>query len=494
MYNLGLDLGTSFIKAALTECSSGNVVNVVSQPSSEQKIKVFKDGWAEQDPEIWWKNTCLAIKNLISLTNINPSLISRIGISYQMHGLVLLDDNGNLIRDSIIWCDDRAVSVGKKAFIELGKEKCIDQLLNSPANFTASKLKWVKNNEKELYNRVYKFMLPGDYIAYRFSGKMTTTNMGLSEAIFWDFKKNKIADFLLKHYEIDNSLIPEIVSNFGFQCKLNKKGSSECGLVENIPIYYRAGDQPNNALSLNVLKPGEVAATAGTSGVLFAVTDNKKTNENERINNFLHVEVDNSTSIGKLLCINGAGIQYSKLKNKLNIESYEEMNKLSLKVGVGSEELTYLPFGNGSERMLNNINVGSSMFNFDKKVHNNAHLIRATLEGIAFAFVYGMQILIKDGVKPSVVRAGNDNLFKSNVFGNTVSTLINTEIEIYDTTGAVGAARAVDLNNRNFNEFGKNIIENDFLKTFSPQSNLSDYKVAYDLWVEKLKLTLNKNI
>ena len=494
MYNLGLDLGTSFIKAALTECSSGNVVNVVSQPSSEQKIKVFKDGWAEQDPEIWWKNTCLAIKNLISLTNINPSLISRIGISYQMHGLVLLDDNGNLIRDSIIWCDDRAVSVGKKAFIELGKEKCIDQLLNSPANFTASKLKWVKNNEKELYNRVYKFMLPGDYIAYRFSGKMTTTNMGLSEAIFWDFKKNKIADFLLKHYEIDNSLIPEIVSNFGFQCKLNKKGSSECGLVENIPIYYRAGDQPNNALSLNVLKPGEVAATAGTSGVLFAVTDNKKTNENERINNFLHVEVDNSTSIGKLLCINGAGIQYAKLKNKLNIESYEEMNKLSLKVGVGSEELTYLPFGNGSERMLNNINIGSSMFNFDKRVHNNAHLIRATLEGIAFAFVYGMQILIKDGVKPSVVRAGNDNLFKSNVFGNTVSTLINTEIEIYDTTGAVGAARAVDLNNRNFNEFGKNIIENDFLKTFSPQSNLSDYKVAYDLWVEKLKLTLNKNI
>ena len=494
MYNLGLDIGTSFIKAALTERSNGNVVKVVSQPSTEQKIKVLKDGWAEQDPEMWWKNTCQAIKNLISLTNINPSLISRIGISYQMHGLVLLDDNGNLIRDSIIWCDDRAVSVGKKAFIELGKEKCIDRLLNSPANFTASKLKWVKNNEKELYNRVYKFMLPGDYIAYRFSGKMTTTNMGLSEAIFWDFKKNKIADFLLKHYEIDNSLIPEIVSNFGFQCKLNKKGSSECGLVENIPIYYRAGDQPNNALSLNVLKPGEVAATAGTSGVLFAVTDNKKTNENERINNFLHVEVDNSTSIGKLLCINGAGIQYAKLKNKLNIESYEEMNKLSLKVGVGSEELTYLPFGNGSERMLNNINVGSSMFNFDKRVHNNAHLIRATLEGIAFAFVYGMQILIKDGVKPSVVRAGNDNLFKSNVFGNTVSTLINTEIEIYDTTGAVGAARAVDLNNRNFNEFGKNIIENDFLKTFSPQSNLSDYKVAYDLWVEKLKLTLNKNI
>jgi xylulokinase len=439
---------------------------------------------------MWWKNTCQAIKNLISLTNINPSLISGIGISYQMHGLVLLDSKGDLLRDSIIWCDDRAVSIGKKAFDEIGKKKCINQILNSPANFTASKLKWVKNNENELYNRVFKFMLPGDYIAYKFSGKMTTTAMGLSEGMLWDFKKNNIADFLLKHYEIDNSLIPEMVSNFGFQCKLNKKGSSECGLVENIPIYYRAGDQPNNALSLNVLKPGEVAATAGTSGVVFAVTDNKKTNESERINNFLHVETDKSTSLGKLLCINGAGIQYAKLKNKLNVKSYDEMNKLSLKAPIGSEELTYLPFGNGSERMLNNINIGSSMLNFDRNIHNNTHLIRATLEGIAFAFVYGIQILISDGVKPSVIRAGNDNLFKSKVFGDTISTLINTEIEIYETTGAIGASRAVELREKDFNRFGKNIINNDFLKTYTPNLNSSEYKKAYDLWVKKLELTL----
>ena len=490
MYNLGLDIGTSFIKAALTECSSGNKVNLVSEPSSEQEIIVLKDGWAEQNPEIWWKNTCLAIKNLISLNNINPSLISGIGISYQMHGLVLLDSKGNSLRNSIIWCDDRAVDIGKQAFTELGQIKCINQLLNSPANFTASKLKWVKNNENELYNKIYKFMLPGDYIAYRLSGEMTTTKTGLSEAMLWDYKNNSVADFLLKHYEIDSSLIPKIVPTFGFQCKLNKKGSSECGLLEDIPIYYRAGDQPNNALSLNVLKPGEIATTAGTSGVVFAVTDNVKTNESERINNFLHVNINNSISLGKLLCINGAGIQYAKLKNELNIDSYVEMNKLSSVVEVGSEQLTYLPFGNGSERMLNNINVGSKMLNFDINIHKKEHVIRATLEGIAFAFVYGMQILINDGVKPKVIRAGNDNLFKSKVFGETISTLINTDIEIYETTGAIGAARAVDLRNGDFNKFGNNIIDNDFLKTFSPQPNLNDYKNAYNLWVEKLELTL----
>ena len=490
MYNLGLDIGTSFIKAALTECSSGNKVNLVSEPSSEQEIIVLKDGWAEQNPEIWWKNTCLAIKNLISLNNINPSLISGIGISYQMHGLVLLDSKGNSLRNSIIWCDDRAVDIGKQAFTELGQIKCINQLLNSPANFTASKLKWVKNNENELYNKIYKFMLPGDYIAYRLSGEMTTTKTGLSEAMLWDYKNNSVADFLLKHYEIDSSLIPKIVPTFGFQCKLNKKGSSECGLLEDIPIYYRAGDQPNNALSLNVLKPGEIATTAGTSGVVFAVTDNVKTDESERINNFLHVNISNSISLGKLLCINGAGIQYAKLKNELNIDSYVEMNKLSSVVEVGSKQLTYLPFGNGSERMLNNINIGSKMLNFDINIHKKEHVIRATLEGIAFAFVYGMQILINDGVKPKVIRAGNDNLFKSKVFGETISTLINTDIEIYETTGAIGAARAVDLRNGDFNKFGNNIIDNDFLKTFSPQPNLNDYKNAYNLWVEKLELTL----
>ena len=407
-----------------------------------------------------------------------------------MHGLVLLDSKGNSLRNSIIWCDDRAVDIGKQAFTELGQIKCINQLLNSPANFTASKLKWVKNNENELYNKIYKFMLPGDYIAYRLSGEMTTTKTGLSEAMLWDYKNNSVADFLLKHYEIDSSLIPKIVPTFGFQCKLNKKGSSECGLLEDIPIYYRAGDQPNNALSLNVLKPGEIATTAGTSGVVFAVTDNVKTNESERINNFLHVNINNSISLGKLLCINGAGIQYAKLKNELNIDSYVEMNKLSSVVEVGSEQLTYLPFGNGSERMLNNINVGSNMLNFDINVHKKEHIIRATLEGIAFAFVYGMQILINDGVKPKVIRAGNDNLFKSKVFGETISTLINTDIEIYETTGAIGAARAVDLRNGDFNKFGNNIIDNDFLKTFSPQPNLNDYKNAYNLWVEKLELTL----
>ena len=490
MFNIGLDIGTSFVKVALTEINSGKAIDLISYPEKEQDIISIKNGWAEQDPNVWWQNSCEAIRLLINRNNINPVNIKGVGVSYQMHGLVMVDSSGKCLRNSIIWCDDRAVDIGKKAYYDLGNQFCVENLLNSPANFTASKLKWIKDNESELFSKIYKIMLPGDYIAYKLSGKINTTKSGLSEGIFWDYKKDKISTELLNYYGIKESIFPEIVPSFGYQCCVDEKGANDTGLTPNTPINYRAGDQPNNALSLNVLTPGQIAATAGTSGVIYAVSSNILTSESERINNFIHVSNDDNLIIGKLLCINGAGIQYSKLKNDLNIESYDEMNEMSNIPPVGSSNLIYLPFGNGSERMLNNKNIGSKLINFDQNVHEDSFVIRSTLEGIAFAFVYGMQILIKDGVKPVNIRAGNDNLFRSNVFGETIATLLNLNIEIYETTGAIGASRAVDLHLGDFDKFGNNIIENDFLKNYYPQKNKFDYLNAYNLWLKELKLTL----
>jgi len=492
MYSVGLDIGTSFIKAALTKNSSGKLIDLVLEPSKEQAIISFKDGWAEQDPEVWWNNSCKAIKSLISKNNLNPNDITSLGISYQMHGLVLVDKDGKCLRKSIIWCDDRAVEIGKNAYVRLGEKYCTENLLNSPANFTASKLKWVKENEPEIYSKIHKIMLPGDYIVFKFSEKITTTVCGLSEGIFWDFKKNKISSALLKNFQIPISMIPEIVPSFGFQCNVSLNVKNECGLSENVCINYRAGDQPNNALSLNVLKPGQVAATAGTSGVIYAVTDQLKTSETERINNFMHVSPKKDQLIGKLLCINGAGIEYAKLKTKLDLDSYEIMNLFSEKSPIGSNNLIYLPFGNGSERMLNNKNVGSKLINYDKEKHTNSDLIRATLEGIAFAFVYGMKILIKDGVNPNLIRAGNDNLFQSSVFSETISTVLNIKIELYNTTGAIGASRASNLNVSNLEKFASNVDKNDYFKTYKPRANNYDYTNAYDRWLNELKLVLNK--
>ena len=494
-YHLGLDIGSSSIKAALVETESGKSIGVVQEPKEEMGMFAQKNGWAEQEPLDWWLHICNAIKSLQKKYNINKTQIKGIGISYQMHGLVLVDKNGNPLRKSIIWCDSRAVETGNKAFAEIGKEKCASQLLNSPANFTASKLKWVKDNEPEIYNQVYKFMLPGDFVAYKFSNTINTTISGLSEGIFWDFKNNEVADFLLTHYGINPSMVPEIVDTFSQQSFVNEKGAKECGLAVGTPILYRAGDQPNNALSLNVFNPGEVAATGGTSGVVYAVSANLSSKESDRINNFAHVNYakEASPKIGKLLCINGAGIQYRWLLNNLQVNSYAEMNDLANQIAIGSAGLSILPFGNGAERVFSNKEIGTRIVNINLNKHHKAHLCRAALEGIAFSFVYGMEVLMNDGVQPKLMRAGNDNLFRSEIFSTTIATLTNQDIEIYNTTGAIGAARACNLHKGDFDAFAKVILENDYVMTYHPSKEKEAYQKAYEIWKSELTLILEKN-
>ena len=493
MYYIGFDIGSSSVKAAIVEIATGKSIGVVQEPETEMEMLALKNGWAEQKPEEWWMHCCNAVAKLKKKYAISRTQIKGIGISYQMHGLVLVDKNGAPLRKSIIWCDSRAVAIGNEAFQSIGEEKCVSHLLNSPANFTASKLKWVKENEPEIYSQIYKFMLPGDYIAYKLSNVINTTISGLSEGIMWDFKNDTVADFLLEHYGINAALVPDIVDTFGLQSTVDEKGELEIGLAAGTPIFYRAGDQPNNALSLNVFNPGEVAATGGTSGVVYAVTDNLSGKESTRVNNFAHVNYTKSNPrIGKLLNINGAGIQYRWLLNNLDVSSYEEMNNLASEVAVGSDGVCMLPFGNGAERMLNNKDIGTRLVNINLNNHNKAHVCRAALEGIAFSFVYGMDILKADGSEVNVMRAGNDNLFRSEIFSNTVATLIGHEIEIYNTTGAIGAARASGLHEGNFEKYGKLIMENDHVMTYMPFKDKAPYLEAYQLWKNELELIINK--
>jgi len=493
MYYIGFDIGSSSVKVALVNALSGKKIIALHEPQEEMAITALQSDWAEQDPNSWWEYVCKATKRVIREAKVSAKEISGIGISYQMHGLVVVDKAGVPLRDSIIWCDSRAVDIGNKAFEDLGEEKCASNLLNSPGNFTASKLKWVKDNESELYEKIYKYMLPGDYIAYKLTGEMNTTKNGLSEGILWDYKEDKVADWLLDYYGINPSLTPTIVQNFTNQGEVDEKGSQESGIPIGTPVIYRAGDQPNNALSLNILKPGEVAATGGTSGVIYAVTDILKSKESSRINNFAHVNyTPKSTNVGKLLCINGAGIMYRWLRNNLGEESYEAMNKKASKVAVGSEGVVVIPFGNGAERMLNSKNIGTHFINLNLNQHSSSHLCRSALEGIAFSFVYGMEILKDDNAKINVIRAGNDNLFRSEIFSNTLATLIGHEIEIYNTTGSVGAARACGLTDGNFEKFGKNITENDHVMTFVPLKNKEPYEVAYQHWKMELEKFLNR--
>ena len=490
-YYIGFDLGSSSVKVALVDASTGENILSLHEPKHEMSILSEQSDWAEQDPNNWWEFVCKGTKRVLQESKIDPSNIEAVGVSYQMHGLVVVDANGEPLRNSIIWCDSRAVDIGKQAFKDLTKERCVSSLLNSPANFTASKLKWVKDNEPELYKKIHKFMLPGDFIALKLTGTISTTNNGLSEGIFWDYESDSVANWLLDYFEFSHDLVPDIVENFTPQGYISKQASEKTGLPEGIPITYRAGDQPNNALSLNVFNSGEVAATGGTSGVIYAVTDSKNSNESSRINHFAHVNYSaKKPTIGKLLCVNGAGIMYRWLRNQSSAESYETMNRKASKIAIGSEGLVILPFGNGTERMLDNNNIGTQFCNINLNQHSKAHLYRAALEGIAFSFVYGMEILKNDNAAIKVIRAGNDNLFRSKIFAKTLATLIGYEIEIYNTTGAIGAARAAGLTDRDFERFGQNITNNDHVMTFKPVENKTPYLKAYQNW----KIELEKQI
>ena len=492
MYCLGLDIGSSSVKAALVEVKSGKSILSVHEPKNEMNIISLNNDWAEQDPNMWWEYTCNAIKRVCKESHIDSKKITSIGISYQMHGLVIIDKDGEILRNSIIWCDSRAVNIGIEAFSEIGEEKCMSRLLNSPGNFTASKLKWVKENEPEVYEKIYKYMLPGDYIAYKLTGEVNTTRNGLSEGIIWDYKENKPANWLLEYYGIDTNLTPDIIDNFSIQGKTNSISSKETGLAIDVPITYRAGDQPNNALSLNVFNPGEAAASGGTSGVIYSITDNLNSKEPSRINHFAHVNyTDNLKCVGKLLCINGAGIQYRWLRNHSIDTSYEKMNEMASKISVGSDGISVIPFGNGAERMLNNKNIGTQICNINLNKHSHGHLYRSSLEGIAFSFMYGIEILKNDNSPISVLRAGNDNLFRSKIFANTVATLIGHEIEIYNTTGAFGAARASAILNGDIETFRKAITKNDHVMTFLPLKNKSEYEDAYLRWKKDLERIVN---
>lgn len=491
MFLLGCDLGSSSVKASIVEVETGRTVGSDFFPKEEAPIKAVRPGWAEQNPEDWWTYMKQAISGAISKAGISGEDIKAIGISYQMHGLVVVDEAKKVLRPSIIWCDSRAVQYGEQAFASIGDEKCLSHLLNSPGNFTAAKLAWIKENEPAVYKSIHKIMLPGDYIAMRMTGDIVTTVSGLSEGIFWDFKENRISEDLLSYFGFGKELIADIRPTFGLQGELLPSIAAELGLKKGTPVTYRAGDQPNNALSLNVLNPGEIAATAGTSGVVYGVNDQVNYDMLSRVNTFAHVNhTAEQTRLGVLLCINGVGILNSWMKKTVAPEgfSYDDLNKFAAQVPIGSEGLSILPFGNGAERMLQNKQVDCSIYGLNFNIHTKAHLARAAQEGIVFSFKYGMDIMSNMGIDISVIRAGHANMFLSPIFCEALAGVTGAVIELYDTNGAVGAAKGAGIGagiykspEEAFSSLKKiDIVEPDGFKA-------NDYCGAYETWKERLE-------
>lgn len=493
-YLLGFDVGSSSVKASLVDVETGQCAATAFYPEREAPIKAVKAGWAEQDPQMWWDNAKLSLKKIMSEAGAKGEQIKAIGISYQMHGLVCVDKDQQVLRDSIIWCDSRAVPYGEKAFNRLGAEQCLGHLLNSPGNFTAAKLAWVKENEPALYEKIYKVMLPGDYIAMKLSGEINTTISGLSEGMFWDFKEKAPAKFLLDEFGFSEDLIADIVPTFSVQSTVSKAAAEELGLKEGTPISYRAGDQPNNALSLNVFNPGEIASTAGTSGVVYGVLGEVNYDKLSRVNTFAHVNYTQELDrLGVLLCINGTGILNAWVRRNVAPEgiSYAEMNVMMENVPIGSEGVTIIPFGNGAERVLENREIGCSINGVNFNKHSKAHIMRAAQEGIVFSFCYGMEIMEKMGMDIRKIHAGRANMFLSEIFRNTLAGVSGATIELYETDGSVGAAKGAGMGCGLYRNNDEAFATLKKLAVIEPdEAKRGEYLNAYARWKETLAKTL----
>ncbi len=489
MLLLGIDIGSSSVKASVIDGESGECIASAFYPKEEMTITAAKPGWAEQDPELWWENMKKAIGDCLSQIGNKKDGIGAAGISYQMHGLVIVGSDLKPLRPSIIWCDSRAVPYGEKALEALGSDYVMPHLLNSPGNFTASKLAWVKENEPHNYSKIFKIMLPGDYIAMRMTGEIKTSFSGLSEGIFWDFRNGGISHRLLEYYGFSSSIFPEAGPSISVQGHITGTAASELGLPAGIPVSYRAGDQPNNALSLNVFEPGEVAATAGTSGVIYGVTDQMKSDPLSRVNTFLHVNHTNDNPrMGVLLCINGTGILNSWLRRiSGGSNSYDTMNSMAGGIEPGAGGVTILPFGNGSERMLGNTDPGASIYGLNFNTHGIAHLFRAAQEGIVFSFRYGFDIMKETGINPQVIRAGKANMFLSPLFREALASVTGAEIHLYNTDGSAGAARGAGMGCGYYNSAGEAFRGLAEVGAEYPDTAKADrYMEAYMKWHEHL--------
>ena len=486
MLLLGIDVGTSSIKVSVVDAATQKVIASAQYPEQETPILAVNPGWAEQSPEMWWEHVQKAIKICNSEQIYDPLDIAAIGIAYQMHGLVLVDKDQNILRNSIIWCDSRAVEIGDKAFEAIGAEQCLTHLLNSPGNFTASKLAWVKQNEPEIYARVHKIMLPGDFISMKLTGEINTSVSALSEGIFFDFLSGELSKDVINYFGFDTSILPEVQPLFSSHGLLLGSVAQALNLKPGIPVSYKAGDQPNNALSLNVLNPGEIAATAGTSGVIYGVGEKLTYDKQSRINTFAHVNYTaEQQRTGVLLCINGVGSMYRWLKQLLVDYSYLQINELSADAPPGSEGLLVLPFGNGAERMLNNQQVGAHFENIDLNKHTRAHVARAVQEGIAFAFRYGLDIMRENGINPAVIRAGQGNLFLSPLFTQTFVNITGVPVELYKNDGSAGAAIGAGIGANIFSSPGEAFEHFHPIATVQPASQ--DLEPFYQQWKQSLK-------
>ncbi len=386
IFTLGIDVGTSGTRALVID-ERGNVV--ASATEEHAAFSSPQIGWAEQHPEDWWRACCLAVPRALQQSGLKPSDIACVGLSGQMHGAVMLGENGEVVRPALIWCDVRTERQCRELTDNIGAAQLIQATCN-PAlvNFTLTKLMWVREHEPENWKRVRSIMLPKDYIRWRMTGELATDMSDASGTLLLDVAHRRWSRVMLEAAAIDERLLPGLFESPEVCGAINGEGASATGLRRGTPVVAGAGDQAAGAVGMGVVAPGMVSATIGTSGVVFAATDRPALEPGGRLHTFCHAIPGRWHAMG---VTQAAGLslrwfrdQFGVGTNQSDRDPYELLTDEAAQVPPGCQGLLWAPYLMGERTPHLDPNARGALVGLTA-THTRAHVIRAILEGIAFS-------------------------------------------------------------------------------------------------------------
>src|SRR6059058_112615 len=382
---LGIDVGTGGTRAIIID-QSGRLFSAATEdhrPFASPQI-----GWAEQQPEDWWRATCVAVRKALTSANLTGKDIACVGFSGQMHGAVLIDERGNVVRPALIWCDVRTEKQCRDLTRALGLQRLI-QLTCNPAlpNFTLTKVLWVRENEPDNWNRVRHLLLPKDYVRFRLTGERATDMADASGTLLLDVSRRRWSSEMLDAAALEESLLPAVCESPEVCAKVSAKGTAESGLPVGTPVVAGAGDQAAGAVGMGIVSPGTVSATIGTSGVVFAVTDRPALDSRGRVHTFCHAIPGRWHVMG---VTQAAGLSLRWFRDTFTINStgavtsYDHLTAEAAKIHPGSYGLLWTPYLMGERTPHLDGSARGALVGLTAS-HTRAHVVRAILEGVAFS-------------------------------------------------------------------------------------------------------------
>lgn len=480
-YLLGLDIGTSGVKALLLS-EEGKVINTCSD---NYPLSTPNSGWAEQMPAEWWYAVVKVINKIIKDSNIKSENIVGISLSGQMHSSVFLDKNMEVIRPAILWSDTRTAKQCEEIMSKAGGLKRLIKKVSNPAleGFTAPKILWLKENEPDNYQKVNFVLMPKDFIRYKLTGEVNTEVSDAAGTLLFDVKKKEWSKEFIETLGLKDDILPPVIESIDLGGKISETTARLTPLKEGIPVVAGGADNACGAVGSGIIKKGRIMVSIGSSGVVLAQTDQPYADKKGRIHLFNHAKPNSWYMMGVML---SAGISFNWLKDSLfdGHLNYEKLNEKAMDIEIGSEGLIFLPYLYGERTPHRDADARGVFFGISGR-HKQGHFIRSVMEGITFGLKDSLRLIQQQNIKSKEIRVigggAKSKIWQqilADIFGYPISLLNIEEGPAFGAAIIAGIGIGVF---KSFKEVSDSIIKVE--KRVKPnKENVKRYKEYYEIY------------